>query len=256
MTEPLKDSKAADDRPQYVRIGDRLRDRIARGDYAVGALLPTEGELCEEFKISRHTVREALRLLTDAGLIQRRQGSGSRVLAAAPHQNYVHAMRSLDQLFLYASDTRFVFRDMSVAVPEPTLFPEIGGDGAEWLIVRGLRLERDEDIPICDSTVMVNAAYASIADDLRAGAGAIYRHIEDRFGVEVFEVVQDITVTPMTAQAAKSLGKTKSDVAVQVRRRYLGIDGTVFLASVNHHPADRFSYTMHLQREGAKGPWT
>ena len=256
MTGPLKDSKAADGRPQYVRVGDRLRDRIARGDYAVGALLPTEGELCEEFNISRHTVREALRLLTDARLIQRRQGSGSRVLVAESHQNYVHAMRSLDQLFQYASDTRFVIRDMSVAVPEPTLFPEIVGEGTEWLIVRGLRLERDEDIPICDSTVIVNAAYASIADDLAVGPGAIYRHIEDRFGIEVYEVVQDITVTPMTAQAAKSLGKTMSDMAVQVCRRYLGTDGTVFLASVNYHPADRFSYTMHLQREDTKGSWT
>ncbi|SMY08152.1 GntR family transcriptional regulator [Flavimaricola marinus] len=255
MTQTGKANGGSDDRPQYVRIGDQLRDRIARGDYAVGALLPTEGELCEEFKISRHTVREALRLLTDAGLIQRRQGSGSRVLAAQPHQNYVHAMRSLDQLFLYASDTRFVIRDMSVAVPEPTLFPEIGGDGAEWLIVRGLRLERDEDIPICDSTVMVNAAYAGIADVLAEGSGAIYRLIEDRYGIEVLEVVQDITVSPITAQAAKSLGKKKDDAAVQVRRRYLGTDGSVILASVNHHPTDRFSYTMHLRREGAKRSW-
>lgn len=244
-----------DDRPQYVRIGERLRARIAQGDYAVGALLPTEGELCEEFAISRHTVREALRLLTDAGLIQRKQGSGSRVLVAVPHQNYVHAMRSIDQLFQYASDTRFVINEMSMAVPEPELFPELASDGAEWLIVRGLRLERDEDIPICESTVLINRAYADIANSLEAGSGAIYRRMEDMFGIKVHEVVQDINVSSMTSEAARSLGKTDADVAVRVRRRYLGTDGMVFLASVNYHPADRFSYTMHLRRDGGKGPW-
>jgi len=255
MTASKKTRGPSDDRPHYVRIGDRLRNRIERGDFAVGALLPTESDLCEEFKISRHTAREALRLLSDAGLIQRRQGSGSRVLAVKPHQNYVHSMRSLDQLFHYASDTRFIIRDMSVAVPEPVLFPEICGDDTEWLIVRGLRLERDDDIPICDSTVLVNAAYAGIADVLTSGSGAIYRLIEDRYGIEVFEVVQEISVTPMTLQAARSLGKETADAAVRVRRRYLGNDGTVLLASVNHHPTDRFSYAMHLRREGAKRPW-
>lgn len=255
MTGSRKTSNLADDRPQYAQIRDRLRDRIVQGEYAVGALLPTESELCVEFKISRHTVREALRRLTDAGLIQRRQGLGSRVLTAAPHPNYVHAMRSLDQLFQYASDTRFMMTEMEMAVADPAFFPQLALDETEWLIVRGLRLERDEDIPICATTVIVNRAYSEISDDLKTGSGAIYRQIEDRFGVEVSEVVQDITVTEMSAEAAKSLGKTKADVAVQVRRQYLGADGTTYLASINYHPADRFSYTMQLRREGRKGSW-
>ena len=249
-------SSGADDRPQYVQIRDLMRDRIAKGQYPVGSFLPTESELCAQFTSSRHTVREALRLLTEAGLIQRRQGSGSRVMAATPHQNYVHAMRSLDQLFQYASDTRFLVSEMTTGKPEPTVFPEVGDDVGECLIVRALRLERDEDIPICDSIVLVNAAFAGIADELEHGTGAIYRRIEERFGVEVAQVVQDISVCPMPAGSAKPLGKTLQDVAVCVRRRYLGPDGAVMLASVNYHPADRFAYTMDLRREGPKGAWS
>ena len=71
MTGPTKGSGAVNERPQYVRISALLRDRIVSGAYGVGALLPTEGDLCKEFKISRHTVRDALRLLTDRGLISR-----------------------------------------------------------------------------------------------------------------------------------------------------------------------------------------
>lgn len=253
MSEVRKDNSSADTRPYYAQIGDQLRDRIAVGDYAVGSILPTEGKLCEEFSTSRHTVREALRLLADAGLIERRQGSGSRVLTATVHQKYVHDMRSLDQLFQYASDTRFIINEMRVEMPESALFPEIGVDSTEWLIVRGLRLERDEDIPICVSTVLVNSAYAGIAEELEKGSGAIYRQIENKFGIEVSQVVQDITVTPMPVKAACLLDRTTADVAVEVRRRYLGVDGTIFLVSVNHHPADRFSYTMQLRREGVGG---
>ncbi len=82
-----------------MRIDDLLRDRISIGQYSVDSLRPAEGEFCEEFTISRHTVREALRRLSDPGLIQRRQGSGSRVLMAEPHKNFVQSIRSLDLLF-------------------------------------------------------------------------------------------------------------------------------------------------------------
>ena len=236
---------------QYMRIGNKLRDRICSGHYLVGSTLPTECELCKEFTTSRHTVREALRVLTDAGLIERRQGSGSRVLSAAPSQRYIHDMRSLDQLFQYASDTRFVINKIKFAIPENPILTEVGGDIVEWLTVEGLRLERDADIPICFSTVLVNKNYASIAADLQTGSGAVYSQIEDKFGIKVSQVVQDITITKMPQRAAVLLDETASDVAVQVRRRYLGADGTIVLASVNLHPADRFSYTMQLRRESA-----
>ena len=235
---------------QYMEIGNELRRRITLGQYLVGSILPTEGMLCEEFTTSRHTIREALRMLTDAGFIERRQGSGSHVLTAVPSQRYVHDMSSLDQLFQYAVDTRFIINDVKFAVPENSMLSDVSGGKAEWLIVHGLRLERDDDIPICFSIVLVNRDYASIAEELETGSGAIYRKIEDKFDIKVSQVIQDITITTMPQRAALVLDKTTLDVAVQVRRRYLLADGTVFLVSVNQHPADEFSYTMQLRREG------
>lgn len=243
-----------EDRPHYIRIGDILNARIKAGAYAVGTLLPTEGELCEEFSISRHTVREALRRLTDTGLIERRQGSGSRVLAREPHQNYVHSMRSLNQLFQYASDTRFIISSIRQEQPDRDQFPDLDSDIARpWTILRGLRMERDEDIAICDSIVLIHADYADIAGDLGQHVTAIYKQIEDRFDVKVAEVVQDIDVVPIPAAAARVLGEKPGGLGVRVRRRYLDAAGAAMLASVNFHPVARFSYSMHLRRDGRGG---
>jgi GntR family transcriptional regulator len=247
---PSVASRIKVDRPQYARIGDLLRGRILSGLYPVDGLLPTEGELCSEFSISRHTVREALRRLSEAGLIERKQGSGSRVLAAEPHQNYVHAMRSLDQLFQYASDTRFSIVSVTSGQPDVGLFPDLSDvSGQDWLIVNGFRLERDEDILICHSTVLVNGHFANISEMFQSYTGAIYRLIEEKFGVEVSEVMQDITVAQMPLDAAAVLGEKPDAMAVRVARRYLDANGTTLLASVNYHPADRFSYSMKLKRE-------
>ena len=234
---------------RYMEIGNKLQKRITSGQYLVGSTLPTEVMLCEEFTTSRHTIREALSMLTVAGFIERRQGSGSHVLTTRPSHRYVHDMRSLDQLFQYASDTRFIINDVEFAIPENTMLSDVGGDIAEWLIVHGLRLERDQDIPICFSTILVNRDYASIAEELETGSGAIYKMIEDKFDIKVSQVIQDITITTMPQRAALFLDKTALDVAVKVRRRYLLADDTIFLVSVNQHPADEFSYTMQLHRE-------
>jgi GntR family transcriptional regulator len=240
--------------PRYVQLSDVLIGRIRAGTYDLGSLLPTEVELCEEFSVSRHTVREALRRLIGAGLVKRRQGSGSQVVATDPHQTYVHEMRSLAGLFQYAADTRFRIGSIDEAVPDADEARALGGAGlAPWLIVKGLRADPADGSAICVSTVFIAKAFASIAEDLRRHQGAIYSLIESRFGVEVADVEQEITAVPMPPASARALGLTRKTWAVQVLRRYRDARGTLILASVNHHPAERFSYTMHLKREG-RGP--
>ena len=65
---------------KYQLLASALREQILRGDFPAGSMLPTEQQLCSRFDVSRQTVRAALDCLTGEGLIQRRQGSGSRVL--------------------------------------------------------------------------------------------------------------------------------------------------------------------------------
>lgn len=248
--------ETGDDRPRYAIIADELRGQIEAGAFPLGNFLPTESELCEIFGASRHTVREALRRLTEAGMIQRRQGSGSQVTAVRAHAAYVHSMRSLNELFQYAADTRFRIGSVRVAVPGPLHRADLGdAAGEDWLMAEGLRLERDEEVPICFSHLFINRAFAAIADDLPGLSGAIYRHIEQRFGVEVALVEQEIRVTPVPRAGAAALGVKPNALAVRVLRRYLGPDEGVMLVSVNHHPADRFYYSMRLRRGTGMGGW-
>jgi len=65
--------------PKYQTVADSMRQEIESGQYSERQLLPTEQVLCQRFQISRQTVRRALSLLEDEGLITRRQGSGSRL---------------------------------------------------------------------------------------------------------------------------------------------------------------------------------
>jgi GntR family transcriptional regulator, galactonate operon transcriptional repressor len=69
------------------RLGDtvvaHLVDRVVSGTYAVGASLPTEPQLCEEFGISRTVIRESIKLLEEKGLVKATSGRGTQVLPRA-----------------------------------------------------------------------------------------------------------------------------------------------------------------------------
>lgn len=80
----------------YMQIAETLRRRIVNGDLAPGFLLPSEAMLCEEFTVVRNTVRRALAVLEDEGLIETLPGKGRAVRGAAP-QRYAYR-RIADEL--------------------------------------------------------------------------------------------------------------------------------------------------------------
>ena len=64
---------------KYQQIADILRQQIHDGTYPPRTMLPTEFVLCEQYNVSRQTIRKALTSLVEDHLIERQQGSGSRV---------------------------------------------------------------------------------------------------------------------------------------------------------------------------------
>jgi DNA-binding FadR family transcriptional regulator len=76
---------------------EELGQRLTSGTWAVGSRIPTEAELAEQLGISRNTVREAIRVLLYAGLLEVRQGDGTYVRAIT---SPAEAMRSISRASL------------------------------------------------------------------------------------------------------------------------------------------------------------
>lgn len=68
---------------KYQQIADRLRDQIRTGALGPGERLPSEPDLVTEHQASRNTVRLAIALLTNQGLVVTRQGLGTFVVQPA-----------------------------------------------------------------------------------------------------------------------------------------------------------------------------
>ena len=239
----------ASDQPLYARVRDCLRKKIAGGDYQVGDNLPTEAELCDTFEASRHTVREALRGLVDLGLIERRQGAGSRVVALAPPQAFVHTVRSLSELWSYTRATKIVVHNSRLVALSSEDAELIGAPpDSRWLRIEALRLIASESDVVCWAKLFVPERYASILEDLGQGSEPVYAIIEARSSERVAEAVQEISACEMPAVAAASLDLESGAPALRVVRRYLDATGRAMLVAVSFHPAESFTHKLRLRR--------
>ena len=69
----------------YKKVYQDLKDRIQNGEYLRDALLPSEREIGETYQVDRTTVRKALQLLVDDGLVEKRAGKGTVVVLSLIH---------------------------------------------------------------------------------------------------------------------------------------------------------------------------
>jgi len=242
--------------PLYLHIAGELQDRIVRGVYPVSSLLPAEAELTQEFGTSRNTVREALRLLVERGLVRRRQGSGTTVTATAPNVQYVLSVNKLDDLFASARDTYYALHSIESARLDSEAAARIGAlPGETWLLVTGVRWTERGGTALAHIESYVPLAFKSIVDGFwNVQQSPFYAVLEKETGFGVEEVIQDVRALAMPRPVANTFGLPEGSISLQVTRRYTTRAGTL-IASVNWHRGDQFTYNMRMNRSfGREAP--
>lgn len=119
--------------PAYLKVCRAIENKIVAGDLADGASLPIEADLCEQFGVTRSTVREGLRLLEQTGLIMR--GPGKRMFVSRPRTEDVAAAASRS-LSLGGATFREVWEGLA------TLYPPAARLAAERLDVKSIEALR------------------------------------------------------------------------------------------------------------------
>jgi DNA-binding GntR family transcriptional regulator len=233
--------------PQYALIAEALMDDIRRGRYALGDLLPPEVNLCTQFGVSRHTIREAMRLLIQRGLVSRQRGIGTHVAATEPHAHYTQSTASIADLPRYVEETRLVVRELHDVIAGEELADLLECPvGQRWLHAHGSRHVGRGKEPIALTDVYVTAAYSGIKDAIGSARVPVYTLIERQYGERVAEVKQRIDAVVIAPRQAKALDVRPGSAALVITRRYYSVSGALLEVAINLHPADRFSYTMSL----------
>lgn len=236
--------------PRYANLARDLQAAIIAGRHQPGSLLPGEHELAGIHGVSRFTIRAALDLLERDGLIERKRGAGTRVLAPRPPGGFGQSVHSIGALIMYARDTRRVVRSVAEIVVDTALAGLLGvAPGSRWLQLTSLRIDpASPDRPICWSESYVAASLAAVTEYLSDETTALCDLLASHCGVAVESIEQELQGVVVPAALADGLAAAPGAPALQITRRYRDASGSLFLVTIGVHPSDRFAYRMKLDR--------
>jgi DNA-binding GntR family transcriptional regulator len=234
----------------YMQIANTLEKAIADGDFPVSAMLPTETELCCRFGASRYTIREALRRLNEIGLVQRKAGAGTVVIARTPPSAFMHRVATLRGLLYYPKHTYREMLSAELVTTDQQLSRIIGCEvGKEWFRIQCLRKSDDDPTPFCWGEFFVLPAIGRSMDWPKIDHETVHDRIRNLGHHRAFRAVMEISASAITSPMAEYLIVREGAPALQIVRRYFDEHDDNFTTTRTIHPEHRFAYTMEFSRE-------
>ena len=232
---------------KYQEIFNDLQEKILNGSYLAGVLLPTEKELQDQYGVSRDTVRKALRLLTEKGLIQKVQGRGSQVLKQEllnfPVSGLTSYKELVDSLGLN-SQTRVISLDL-MTVDEQTALQTGFPEGSQvWKLLRTRSI--DGVVSVLDLDYLAKDCVPNLTQEI--AQTSIYAYLEEDLGLDISYAQKEITIQAST-ERERLLMDNQDDYLVLIRSRvYLG-DTRQFQYTESRHKIDKFQFVDFARRK-------
>jgi GntR family transcriptional regulator len=233
--------RTADDRqPKYLRIHGALRDRITSGQWPPGIPLPAQRDLAGEFGVSIMTLRQALQLLADDGLIDTRHGSGTFV--ASRYAYHLGHLRS------FAADlagqgaqisTRLLAAD-TIAPPE-VVGARLGLDATSQ-VLRLRRLRLADGRPVIVQTSYLPSGLAPTIDPGDLCQRGLYTVLAEH-GLAVARTTETITPTVLGAADARDLDRRPGTPALLSHQVSFAADGAPVIDDHALLPGDSVAIT-------------
>ena len=133
--------------PRYLQVASALRTRIRQGHWAIGARIATIDELEREFDVARITVRQAIDMLAEEGLIRAIQGKGTFVTSAPDDDRWLQLATDWERLIRPIREN--VPHNLVVSdIGPPRLEPGEGALGSAYTHLDSLQSRRREPFAI------------------------------------------------------------------------------------------------------------
>jgi len=232
-------------------LAQELRSRILAGEWRPGDRIPSEPELARTRTVSRSSMRAAITMLEEDGIVSRKHGSGTYVTHRPALQHDLGRNFGVSSLIRSTGMRPGTVEERSGAVPAPAAVAEALGV-AEGEPVTSLRRVRTAGgRRVVDVTDWCRIEH--LAPDELPGIrdGSVYAALADR-GLAVDHGVADLTPRNADDELARRLDVPRGTLLLTIDQIDRTLDGVAVLVSREHYVADAFSFTL-LRRGPGEG---
>ena len=235
------------DIPLYAQLVGIIKRNISTGVLAVGALLPSEAELCRCLSISRNTVRQAIGELEDEGLVVRKRGRGTFVADPATNRRGVRYSFTTEVSSLGKIPSSTLV-DFAVETPSGVVCEKMElREGTPVYCFTRVRNVDGEPL-ILETSYYPQYIYPNLTREL------VQTH-------SIYSLLYHVGITPAAAEdtyeavvldevRANFLHVPQGSGAFYHQRRTSTEDGRIYEYTCSYIRADRVTLDVHMQKNG------
>ncbi|HEY8284673.1 MAG TPA: GntR family transcriptional regulator [Chloroflexota bacterium] len=225
--------------PKYHRVKETVSARIADGTWPPGSLLPAEPTLCQEFGVSRITVRKAISDLVHEGKIQTVQGKGTFVTIPKVGERFVQRAfgiyEDMERRGLRLT-TQVLRQEVIRASDEVAAALGLRLGERVHLLIR-LRSVEGEKILISTTYIPEGLCPGLVHEDL--SAGSLFQLLRDRYGIKIGRGERSLEAVAADQWQAFTLGLALASPLLRLDSKAYLPDGRAFEYSQTLQRGDR-----------------
>lgn len=229
--------------PIYAQLAALLRQRINAGEWALNERLPTVEGLVKQYQVARSTVRQAIGILEEKGLIWRKQGKGTYLTQEFENQPCLPLATQWRRLMHLIEGT--TMRTLSAeSVKKPVMLPSgLSNKFANWQRIQRVHSKGNDPYCFIDLYIM-----SEIYDQapLRFKSELAMRVISELETVEVGSAHQTLTINLANTHIAELLDIDFASPVAEVKRTIEDTAGKVFYYSEITYRGDFVKFDIDL----------
>ena len=233
---------------RYGKLALALRDRILQGEWTPGDVIPSESSLAQSYGVALGTIRQALALLVEDGVLQRRHGKGTFVTKGVDGASMMRffRFRGTDDASSEAPQSRILSSRLRTATAT---------EAHEFSLMRTaqiLQLERLRSLGnepcLLETIVLPLPLFGKLLDsDTDTWDDLLYPMFQKRCGVVIQKTQDSLSFSQLNATQAKCLKLSAGHPCVLVERRAFDMAGRCVELRTTRGDAFSFKYTAQLQ---------
>ncbi len=227
---------------RYEAIAEGIKRSILEGAYAPRQQLPSQRELARQWNTTVVTVRQALELLSRAGLISVKHGVGTFVADLGSQHELLQLSSFADELAARNLRLRTQLLALDLQARHPTAAHALRLSPRARLVSLA-RLRLLGDLPILYQVSYLPARYRMAAASYHTSV-PLYAHLRDSCGLVATSYQEQLVPAALPPEVARRLDLPEQTWAILSRRTSYGADGRPFLYDEAYMPPDRISITV------------
>jgi DNA-binding GntR family transcriptional regulator len=233
-------------RKLYVQLYEAIRKKIEDKEWSVGFRIPTEKELCEDFKVSRATVRSAVLELVGQGYLTRQQGRGTFVSKEVISDKLTMSTTFSELMLEAGIDLSTDVLAQTIMMPVDDLSDKLNISGDKHIIyIKRLRRVDNKPIMIQETYIPFNICPPLLEENVQKNS--LFELLEKKYGIHITGVRNYFDVTYLDADEGRVLDLSESSAALILTQHFFsGETQIMYMRSIKR--PDSFELLIEFEK--------